>query len=59
MLSTLLYVTVTGYLLEGLRMANQSIGDVAVYDQSWAANSYVGYTLAALFRAVRAGRAER
>jgi len=54
-LSTLLYVTVTGYLLEGLRLANQSIGDVAVYDQTWASNSYVGYTLASLFRLIGLG----
>jgi Fe-S oxidoreductase len=54
-LSTLLYVTVTGYLLEGLRLANQSLGSVAVYDQVWAVNSYVGYTLAALFRAIGLG----
>ena len=54
-LSTLLYVTVTGYLIEGLRLANQSIGSFAVYDQVWAANSYVGYTLAALFRAIGLG----
>ena len=54
-LSTLLYVTITGYLLEGLRLANQSIGAVAVYDQAWAVNSYVGYTLASLFRVLGLG----
>jgi Fe-S oxidoreductase len=54
-LATLLYITVTGYLLEGLRIANQTIGGVAVYDQPWARLSYVGYVLAALFRALGLG----
>jgi Fe-S oxidoreductase len=54
-LAVLLYITVTGYLLEGLRLANQTIGGVAVYDQSWALNSYVGYTFAALFRGIGLG----
>src|SRR5262249_30329456 len=54
-LATLLYVTVTGYLLEGLRIANQSIGDLAVYDQAWAINSYVGYALATVFHAIGLG----
>jgi len=54
-LATLLYVTVTGYLLEGLRIANQTIGGAAVYDQVWATNSYVGYALASVFRAIGLG----
>jgi Fe-S oxidoreductase len=54
-LGAMLYVTVTGYLLEGLRLANQTIGGAAVYDQAWAANSYVGYTLASLFRPLGLG----
>src|SRR5262249_4946773 len=54
-LATLLYVTVTGYVLAGLRIANQSIGGFTVYDQAWAANSYVGYGLAWLFRAIGLG----
>lgn len=54
-LATLLYITVTGYLLEGLRLANQTINGAVVYDQAWAINSYVGYALATLFRAVGLG----
>lgn len=54
-LATLLYITVTGFLLEGLRIANQSIGGVAVYEQSWALNSFAGYSLATLFRAAGLG----
>ncbi len=54
-LAVLLYITVTGYLLEGLRLANQTIGGVAVYDQSWALNSYVGYAFAAVFRGIGLG----
>ncbi len=51
-LAVLLYITVTGYLLEGLRLANQTINGVAVYDQTWAINSYIGYALATVFRGV-------
>jgi Fe-S oxidoreductase len=54
-LATLLYITITGYLLEGLRIANQTIGGAAVYDQAWALNSYAGYGLASLFRAIGLG----
>ncbi|HEY3231032.1 MAG TPA: respiratory nitrate reductase subunit gamma, partial [Roseiflexaceae bacterium] len=54
-LATLLYITITGYLLEGLRLANQTIGQVSVYEQTWALNSYVGYALATLFRGIGLG----
>src|SRR5688572_28251675 len=54
-LATMLYITITGYLLEGLRLANQTIAGVAVYEQSWAINSYVGYALATVFRAIGMG----
>src|SRR5689334_5442669 len=54
-LATLLYVTLTGYLLEGLRLANQTIGGALVFDQAWALNSYVGYTLGSAFRAIGLG----
>jgi Fe-S oxidoreductase len=54
-LATLLYITVTGYLLEGLRIANQQIGNIPVYEQSWAINSYVGYSFATVFRAIGLG----
>src|SRR6266508_837514 len=54
-LATLLYITVTGYLLEGLRLANQTIGQGSVYEQTWALNSYVGSALATLFRGIGLG----
>ncbi|MBK9714372.1 MAG: 4Fe-4S dicluster domain-containing protein [Kouleothrix sp.] len=54
-LGTLLYITTTGYLIEGLRLANQTIGDVPVYTQAWAMNSYLGYGVATLFRAIGLG----
>lgn len=54
-LATMLYITVTGFLLEGLRIANQLIGDLPVYEQSWAVNSYVGYTFATIFRGIGLG----
>ena len=54
-LATLLYITVTGYLLEGLRLANQTIGGVAVYEQDWAGRAYLGYGLATLFRGIGLG----
>jgi Fe-S oxidoreductase len=54
-LATMLYITVTGYLIEGLRLANQAIEGAAVYEQSWAINSYVGYALATVFRAIGLG----
>jgi Fe-S oxidoreductase len=54
-LASLLYITITGYLLEGLRLANQTFGNIAVYDQSWAANSYFGYGIATVFRAIGLG----
>ncbi|HEU4326002.1 MAG TPA: heterodisulfide reductase-related iron-sulfur binding cluster [Roseiflexaceae bacterium] len=55
-LASMLFITVTGYLLEGLRIANQTIGGLEVYQQSWAVNSYVGYGLATLFRGVGLGQ---
>ncbi|HEU5089335.1 MAG TPA: heterodisulfide reductase-related iron-sulfur binding cluster, partial [Roseiflexaceae bacterium] len=54
-LATLLYIAVTGYVMEGLRLANQTIGGVAVYEQAWAVNSFVGYGLATFFRAIGLG----
>lgn len=54
-LATMLYITATGFLLEGLRLANQSIGDIPVYQQAWAGNSYFGYGLATIFRAIGLG----
>ncbi len=54
-LATLLYIAVSGFLIEGLRLANQTIGGIPVYSQDWAARSFVGYTLATLFRGVGLG----
>ena len=54
-LSTLLFIAWGGFLIEGLRLANQQIGGVAVYEQSWARLSFVGFALATLFRAAGLG----
>jgi len=54
-LASLLFITITGYFLEGLRLANQTIGGAVVYDQAWAINSYVGYALATIVRAIGLG----
>jgi nitrate reductase gamma subunit/ferredoxin len=54
-LATLLYITVSGFLIEGLRLANQTIGGLPVYEQEWATRAFAGYTLAALFRGVGLG----
>lgn len=55
-LASLLYITTTGYLIEGLRLANQVIGGVEVYAQGWALRSFVGYGLATVFRGVGLGQ---
>lgn len=54
-LATMLYIAVTGFLIEGLRIANQTIGGQEVFVQSWAQLSFVGYTFAVLFRGVGLG----
>jgi Fe-S oxidoreductase len=54
-LAALLFIGVGGFLMEGLRLANQQIGGVPVFEQSWARLSYVGYTLAIVFRALGLG----
>jgi nitrate reductase gamma subunit/ferredoxin len=54
-LATLLYLAVTGFLIEGLRIANQTIGGLPVYAQDWAPRAFVGYTLATLFRGIGLG----
>jgi Fe-S oxidoreductase len=54
-LSTVLYLGISGYLLEGLRIANQEIGGAVVYDQAWARLSYIGFGLATMFRGVGLG----
>jgi Fe-S oxidoreductase len=54
-LGALLFIGVGGFLMEGLRLANQTIGGVPVFEQSWARLSFVGYPLAVLFRAIGLG----
>ena len=54
-LATMLYITVTGFLIEGLRIANQTIEGQEVFAQSWAQLSFVGYTFAVLFRGIGLG----
>jgi Fe-S oxidoreductase len=56
-LAVMLFLGVGGFLIEGLRIANQTMGDanVPVYTQSWAPLAYVGFTLAMLLRAIGLG----
>ncbi len=52
---TMIFIGASGYLMEGLRIANQNIGGVPVFTQEWAGRSYVGYTLAIIFRGIGLG----
>ena len=63
-LGSMLFVAVGGYLIEGLRLANQTMTytDAAgvaqqaiVYEQSWAKWAVFGYPLAAVFQAMGLG----
>ena len=64
-LGTLLFLGVGGFLVEGLRIANQVIAahdangtlvsSAIVYAQPWARLSFIGFALATLFRAVGLG----
>lgn len=54
-LGVLLFLGCGGFLIEGLRIANQMIGDVPVYEQGWARLAYFGFALASLFRAIGLG----
>ena len=59
-LGVMLFLGVGGFLIEGLRIANQcwpSAADCQIYTytQSWAPLAYVGYSLALLFRAIGMG----
>ncbi|MBX0330675.1 4Fe-4S dicluster domain-containing protein [Oscillochloris sp. ZM17-4] len=54
-LGVLIFLGLGGFLIEGLRIANQVIEGVPVYSQGWARLSYVGFTLATIFRAVGLG----
>lgn len=51
-MTSLIFVGISGYLIEGLRIANQTIRGAVVYDQPWAVQSFVGYALATGFRAI-------
>jgi hypothetical protein len=51
----LIFVGISGYFIEGLRLANQEIAGVPVFEQSWAIQSFVGYGLAVVFRAIGMG----
>jgi Fe-S oxidoreductase/nitrate reductase gamma subunit len=57
-LGVLIYITISGYLIEGLRLANQTIGGVAVYTQDWASRAFVGYGLATIFRGIGLGEVD-
>jgi Fe-S oxidoreductase len=56
-LGILLFLGVGGFLLEGLRLANQTMGaaEIPVYTQTWARLSYVGFGLATVFRRIGLG----
>ena len=49
-LGVLLFIGIGGFLIEGLRILNQTMGGVRVMDQGWARWAVVGYPLALLFR---------
>lgn len=54
-LAVLLFIGVGGFLIEGLRLANQEIGGVPVYEQGWARMAYIGFALATVFKAIGLG----
>ncbi len=54
-LGVMLFIGIGGFLIEGLRIANQTIGGVPVYEQEWARLAYLGFALATLFRAIGLG----
>ncbi|NTW97341.1 MAG: 4Fe-4S dicluster domain-containing protein [Oscillochloris sp.] len=54
-LGVLLFLGIGGFLIEGLRLANQVVEGVSVYDQGWARLAYVGFAIATLFRAIGLG----
>jgi Fe-S oxidoreductase/nitrate reductase gamma subunit len=54
-LIALIFVGISGYVIEGLRLANQEISGVPVFEQSWAIQSFVGYGLAVVMRAIGLG----
>jgi Fe-S oxidoreductase len=58
-LGVLIFLGVGGFLIEGLRIANQCFPVEQcvswTYDQSWARLAFVGFSLATLFRAIGLG----
>ena len=54
-LGVMLFLGVGGFLIEGLRIANQQIAGAVVYEQGWARLSYIGFSFATIFRAVGLG----
>lgn len=54
-LAVLLFIGIGGFLIEGLRLANQEIGGVPVYEQGWARMAYIGFALATVFKAIGLG----
>lgn len=54
-LIALIFVGISGYVIEGLRLANQEISGVPVFEQSWAIQAFVGYGLAVVMRAIGLG----
>ena len=49
-LGVMLFIGIGGYLIEGLRILNQTMGGARVMEQSWARWNVVGYPLALAFR---------
>ncbi len=54
-LGLMLFLGIGGFLIEGLRIANQEIGGIPVYEQGWARMAYIGFALATVFRAIGLG----
>ncbi len=51
-LGVMVFIGIGGYLIEGLRILNQTMGGARVIDQAWACWNVVGYPLALLLRSV-------
>ncbi|NJN16566.1 MAG: 4Fe-4S dicluster domain-containing protein [Oscillochloris sp.] len=54
-LAVLLFIGIGGFLIEGLRIANQQIAGAVVYEQGWARLSFIGFSFATIFRAIGLG----
>jgi Fe-S oxidoreductase len=51
-LGVMLFIGIGGYLIEGLRILNQTMGGARVMDQGWVRWNVAGYLLALAFRAI-------